>query len=152
MALIKSFEELQCWKVGRELRIEISKVIKDFPAHERFELVSQMRRASRSVTNNIAEGFGRYHYQEFMRFCRISRGSLTELSDHLIVALDEGYIDKIQHDELRTAIERCIALINGFITYLERRKQKAHKGRVEEPMEPYGADKLSEPETDQRIN
>lgn len=90
MALIKSFEGLQCWQVGRELRVEISKVIKTFPKEEKLELVSQMKRASRSVTNNIAEGFGRYHYQDFIRFCRISRGSLTELSDHLIIALDEG--------------------------------------------------------------
>ncbi|HEY0653184.1 MAG TPA: four helix bundle protein, partial [Chryseosolibacter sp.] len=106
MALIKSFEELQCWKVGRELRVEISKAIKTFPEHEKFELVSQMRRASRSVTNNIAEGFGRYHYQEFIRFCRISRGSLTELSDHLTIAWDETYISKNQHDNLRAKVER----------------------------------------------
>lgn len=104
------------------------------------------------MTHNIAEGFGRYHYQEFIRFCRISRGSLTELSDHLIVALDEDYITKIQHDELRVKTERCIALINGFITYLESRKKKASKGRVEESVVPYGLDKLSDPETDQRIN
>ena len=152
MALIKSFEELQCWKVGRELRVEISKTIKTFPAHEKFELVSQMRRASRSVTNNIAEGFGRYHYQEFIRFCRISRGSLPELSDHLIVATDEDYINQKQHDDLRSKIERCIALINGFIAYLETKKRKSSKGQVEEPVVPYGTDELSDPETDQRIN
>jgi four helix bundle protein len=75
MALIKSFEELECWKVSRELRCELSKLIKTFPSEEKFALVSQIRRASRSVTNNIAEGFGRYHYQEFIRFCRISRGT-----------------------------------------------------------------------------
>lgn len=154
MGLIKSFEELQCWKVGRELRINISKVIKTFPEHEKFELVSQMRRASRSVTNNIAEGFGRYHYQEFIRFCRISRGSLTELSDHLSVALDESYISKTRHDELRSLTERCIALINGFISYLESRKNKTLTSRAEEPLELYGIDKLSghlNESTNQRI-
>lgn len=142
MALIKSFEELQCWKVGRELRVEISKAIKTFPAHEKFELVSQMRRASRSVTNNIAEGFSRYHYQEFIRFCRISRGSLTELSDHLSVALDEDYIDINLHDDLRARVERCIAIINGFIAYLGKRNHKSSRGKVEEPIARYSIDEL----------
>ncbi|MGB7786193.1 MAG: four helix bundle protein, partial [Salinimicrobium sp.] len=57
---IKSFEDLNCWKAARNLRIEISDLIKQFPDYEKFELVSQMRRASRSVTHNIAEGYGRF--------------------------------------------------------------------------------------------
>ncbi|MGB7841205.1 MAG: four helix bundle protein, partial [Salinimicrobium sp.] len=57
---IKSFEDLNCWKAARKLRIEISDLIKQFPDYEKFELVSQMRRASRSVTHNIAEGYGRF--------------------------------------------------------------------------------------------
>ncbi len=81
MDKIKSFEDLNCWKTGRELRQEISTLISQFPSHEKFELVSQMRRASRSVTHNIAEGYGRFHYKENAQFCRISRGSLYELSD-----------------------------------------------------------------------
>jgi four helix bundle protein len=122
MANIKSFEDLDCWKVSTELRREISKAIKSFPVEEKYELVSQIRRASRSVTNNLAEGFGRYHYQEFIKFCRISRGSLTELTDHLIIANDENYISGDQLIHFRSKIERCSALINGFIKYLERRK------------------------------
>lgn len=65
--------------LGRELRNEEKILIKGFLDHEKYELVSQMRRASRSVTHNIAEGYGRFHYQENIRFCRISRGSLHEL-------------------------------------------------------------------------
>lgn len=79
MSEIKSFEDLHCWQVGRELRNEVKVLIKRFPDHEKYELVSQMRRASRSVTHNIAEGYGRFHYQENIQFCRISRGSLHEL-------------------------------------------------------------------------
>jgi four helix bundle protein len=123
MALIKSFEELDCWKVSRELRLELSKLLKSFPKDEKFELVSQIRRASRSVTNNIAEGFGRYHYQEFIRFCRISRGSLTELTDHLIICCDEDYISSDQLSYYREKIVKAVALINGFIKYLEKRKK-----------------------------
>lgn len=65
--------------LGRELRNEEKILIKGFLDHEKYELVSQMRRASRSVTHNIAEGYGRFHYQENIQFCRISRGSLHEL-------------------------------------------------------------------------
>ena len=100
------------------------------------------------MTNNLAEGFGRYHYQEFIRFCRISRGSLTELSDHLIVALDESYINQDQHDVLRSKIEKCIALINGLIAYLEKRKRNDSDGQVAEPEVLYGTDELSDRETD----
>jgi four helix bundle protein len=123
MALIKSFEELDCWKVARELRLELSRLIKTFPKDEKFELVSQIRRASRSVTNNIAEGFGRYHYQEFIRFCRISRGSLTELTDHLIICRDEEYISDEVLANFKESISKATALLNGFIKYLEKRKK-----------------------------
>ncbi|HEY0654281.1 MAG TPA: four helix bundle protein [Chryseosolibacter sp.] len=123
MALIKSFEELDCWKVSRELRLDLSNLIKPFPKEEKFELVSQIRRASRSVTNNIAEGFGRYHYKEFIRFCRMSRGSLTELADHLIIAHDEDYITTDQLSCHRDKIAKAVVLINGFIKYLEKRNK-----------------------------
>ncbi|NJX17548.1 four helix bundle protein, partial [Tamlana crocina] len=88
------FEDLNCWKAARELRMEISDLIRKFPQSEKFELVSQMRRASRSVTLNIAEGYGRFHFKENIQFCRVSRGSLYELLDQFITAHDEGYIDE----------------------------------------------------------
>lgn len=137
MATIYSFEELQCWKLATELRRDVSVLLKTFPSSEKFELVSQTRRAARSVTNNIAEGFGRYHYQEFIRFCRISRASLMELLDHLIIAFDEGYIDQNQLTAFRTKIEQCKAVLNGFIAYLVSRKTKLDS-KVEEPLESYG--------------
>jgi four helix bundle protein len=125
MALIKTFEELDCWKVSRQLRLELSKLIQTFPKDEKFELVSQIRRASRSVTNNIAEGFGRYHYQEFIRFCRISRGSLMELRDHLIISHDESYISGEVLSYFKEKIAKAVALVNGFIKYLDQRKKSA---------------------------
>jgi len=64
MGSINSFEDLNCWKKGREIRIEISTLIKTFPDFEKYDLTSQMRRASRSVTHNIAEGYGRFHVKE----------------------------------------------------------------------------------------
>jgi four helix bundle protein len=118
MDKIKSFEDLNCWKTARELRQEISILILKFPSHEKFELISQMRRASRSVTHNIAEGYGRFHFKENAQFCRISRGSLYELSDQLITALDEGYIEEEYYKKLKIKVIECIAILNGYIKYL----------------------------------
>lgn len=89
---IKTFEDLNCWKKARSLRIKISSLAKSFPKEEKFVLVSQIVRASRSVTHNIAEGYGRFHYKENAQFCRISRASLYEVLDEAITAYDEKYI------------------------------------------------------------
>ncbi|TLD40549.1 MAG: hypothetical protein JETT_3186 [Candidatus Jettenia ecosi] len=68
-----TFETLEVWKEARELREEIPKLTKKLPVNERFRLSDQMIRASRSVTANIAEGYGRYHFQENIQYCRQAR-------------------------------------------------------------------------------
>ena len=124
MSEIKStFETLDVWKKGRELRNKISKLTKSFPSEEKFRLTDQMIRASRSVTANIAEGHGRYHYQENIQFCRQARGSLFELIDHLYIALHEEYIDNNDFNNYKSYIDEVIRLLNGYIKYLETRKK-----------------------------
>jgi four helix bundle protein len=76
--------------LGREFRKEISAIMKKFPDYEKFELTKQIKRSSRSVTANLAEGQGRYHHKDNSRFARISRGSLKETPDHLIVAMTKN--------------------------------------------------------------
>lgn len=120
MSDIKSFEDLNCWKMARELRNDIGKLLKKFPDYEKFELTAQMRRASRSVTHNIAEGYGRFHHKENIQFCRISRGSLHELLDQLITALDEGYISDQVLEKYKKQVYDCLAVLNGYINYLNR--------------------------------
>jgi four helix bundle protein len=119
---MKGFEELEAWKEGRVFRKKIAELIKTFPKHEQFDLSSQLRRASRSVTANIAEGYGRFHYQENIQFCRHSRGSLEECKDHLYTVFDEGYIDQNQLDELFEQHKKCISLLNGYIAWLKKQK------------------------------
>ena len=97
-------------------------MIKTFPAEEKYRLNDQLIRASKSVTANIAEGYGRYHYQENIQFCRQSRVSLYEIIDHLIVALDEGYISSEILEEFKKRSFDIIMKINGYIQYLEKRK------------------------------
>ena len=92
MSDIKTFEDLNCWVKGTELRRKIDSVIKTFPKFEKFELMSQMRRASRSVTHNIAEGYGRFHFKENAQFCRMSRGSLYEILNRLLPKNHNVYV------------------------------------------------------------
>ena len=115
---MKTFEELDCWKKATEIRRQRAELVKGFPYEEKYKLTDQIVRASRSVTANIAEGFGRFHYQEYAKFCRQSRGSLYELIDHLIVAKDENYISTEEYERLKSEIELTLAVLNGFINYL----------------------------------
>lgn len=121
---IRSFEDLECWKKGRQLRIEISNLIKTFPPFEKFELISQMRRASRSITHNIAEGYGRFNFKEIVQYCRISRGSLYEILDQLICSKDEEYINQERYIELRGQTNETLKNLNGYINYLIKASSK----------------------------
>lgn len=118
-----TFEDLVVWQRSRELRKKVSNLAKGFPKNEQFCLVNQMIRAARSVTANIAEGYGRYHYQENIQFCRQARGSLYELLDHFTVALDERYINQSKFEEFRAEIFELIKILNGYIKYLKREKK-----------------------------
>lgn len=120
---LKSFEDLECWKAARELRIFVSQnILPKFPIDEKYALTSQLKRSSRSVSDNIAEGFGRYHYQENIQFCRIARGSLTESLNQVITALDENYIEEDLLQKFRERFERAKAILNGYINYLAKTK------------------------------
>src|SRR5690554_4565117 len=121
---MKSFEGLEVWKKGRELRMFVFRVSKTFPVEEKYKLASQIKRSSRSVTNNIAEGFGRFHFQENIQFCRQARGSLTETLDHMIIAYDENIISENELEEFRMLYESCLKLSNGYIAYLIKAKAK----------------------------
>lgn len=112
---ISDFTELETWKFARALRRKIYQATNTFPGDEKYALTSQMRRAAISATANIAEGYGRYSYQENVQFCRQARGSLYELRDHLTTALDAGYLSKETFAELDATAVSAIRLINGYI-------------------------------------
>lgn len=114
MAPLKLYD-LDVWKIARQLRIDITKTTKNFPQKEMFKLTDQIIRSSRSVTANIAEGFGRYHYKESAQYYRQARGSLVETADHLICAFDEQYMAKDDLKQYLDRIEDCARLLNGLI-------------------------------------
>ncbi|QYM77504.1 four helix bundle protein [Horticoccus luteus] len=118
---IRSFEDLDCWKAGRELRLFVYRnVLPVLPHEERYRLGDQVLRAARSVTANIAEGYGRYHYLDNSKFCSYARGSCTEVLDHLITARDEDLISESLISQGRQKVERALQVINGYISYLKR--------------------------------
>lgn len=117
---MNTFEELECYKLARELRRAVSSFCKTLPREETYRLKDQIARSARSVTANIAEGFGRHHHQENIQFCRTARGSLTETLDHLIVALDDGYLTEDQYASMRGLLENTWKVLNGYISYLKR--------------------------------
>ena len=97
-------------------------LVKKFPEEVKYSLIDGMKRASRSATENIAEGFGRYHFQENIQFCRHSRGSLHELIDQLITALDEEYITQNEFIKGKDLINNALGLLNGYFNYLKKAK------------------------------
>ena len=134
---MRSFKDLEVWKKCRQLRQEIWIVVKSFPTEEKYRLCDQMIRSSRSPSTQIAEGYGRYHFQENVQFCRIGRGSLYEILDHLSVSLDSEYITVEKHDHLEALTNECIRLINGYINYLIKAKQSSENGEVNDDYQEY---------------
>ena len=118
----KSFEDLDCWKHETTLRRRLTELVKIFTLEEKYRLTDQIIRASRSVTSNIAEGYGRFHFQENTQYCRQAGGSLYELIDHLLIATDHGYISKEELTGLKKDITSCLGLLNGYINYLQKAK------------------------------
>src|SRR6266581_9449467 len=88
----RSFEDLEVYKAAREFRKAMYAVGRRLPDFEKFGLASQIRRAAISLTNSIAEGHGRWHYLDHIKFVLQARGSLQELIDDLNVCEDEKYL------------------------------------------------------------
>jgi four helix bundle protein len=126
---IYSFENLEVYKAARQYRVKIYRLTHQLPEYEKFNLVLQMRKAALSLTNNIAEGHGRYHWQENIQFVRQSRGSLEELLDDLNTCLDEKYAEETLLVGLKEEGYELLKKINGYIKYLKERK--ASEGQID---------------------
>lgn len=119
---IKSFEDLDVWKHCRELRKKYEKLAKSLLSEEKYRLSDQLIRSSRSTSQNIAEGYGRFYFQENIQFCWIGRGSLYEFLDQLITCLDNQYIEDKEYSSLTGATITWIKLVNGYIRYLNNQR------------------------------
>lgn len=124
------FQSLNCWKAARIVRQNVAILVKGFPDFEKIRLKDQLIRASRSATANIAEGYGRYHFKDQIKFCVIARGSMVELYDHLITAKDENYISSEQLEHFYLDLNKSIILLNGYIKYLRSRHKQETSNRL----------------------
>ncbi len=115
----QSFTELEVWKKARVLKNELKKLTDSFPPEEKYRLVDQIIRSSRSINANISEGHGRFTYKDQLHFCIQARGSLSETHNHLIDALDCKYISQ-EFDHFKLMIEEVGRLLNGYITFLRK--------------------------------
>lgn len=119
---VGDFTELRAWQAARKLRLDVYRLTRSFPSDERFGLASQMCRAAVSVTANLAEGYGRFSYQENIQFCRHSRASVYELRDHFTTALDARYLPLEKYRQLEALAMDVILLVNGYIRSTKKLK------------------------------
>lgn len=127
MPTIERFEDLQCWQAGRRLKRTVYPRTRKNAFSSDFALVSQIRRATQSVTANIAEGFEREGNREFIQFLSQAKGSAGETKDHLYTALDERYVDQAEFDQAYAQAEDVTRLIGGFMSYLRRAETSGSK-------------------------
>lgn len=139
---IQGLKRLQVWVRAKDYAIRIYKgVLPLLPADERWNLAQQLRRSSLSISANIAEGYGRFYYQDNVRFCYIARGSLEETLSHLVFAHEMEFIPQDLFKELEKEGDEIDKMLNGYIGYLKKSKQGEHEPGadrvVREDPEPY---------------
>ena len=111
---MQDFRNLEVWRKGHSLTLEIYRITGRFPSHELYGMTSQIRRAASSIPANIAEGCGRYGNAELTRFLRIAIGSSSELEYHILLAHDLNYIDKQEYDELSKRVIEVRRMLIGL--------------------------------------
>lgn len=124
MAKEKDFTDLIVWQKSHDLVLKIYKLIKLLPGEEKYNLIDQIRRSSSSICANIAEGYGRFYYQDNISFCRKARGSLDETRNHLMQIKDLNLASKDDCENLLDNCEEVRRLINGLISYLQKQKPR----------------------------
>ncbi|MFZ2154432.1 MAG: four helix bundle protein [Candidatus Moraniibacteriota bacterium] len=119
MGKINNFYELDAWKMGHLLVLEIYQITESFPKNEIYGITSQIRRAASSITANIAEGFARYHFKDKIRFYYNSRGSVAEVQNFLFLARDLNHINIVSFKKIEERTNEVGKLINGLIRSTE---------------------------------
>ena len=120
----QGLETLEVWLKAIDYAVDVCQiVIPHFPSEEKWALASQLRRAVQSIPANIAEGYGRYNFQETIHFCYIARGSMAETKTHLLLAYRLGYIDNNVHQQYQESLDELGKMLHGYINHLRRQKR-----------------------------
>ena len=120
MATITKFEEMESWKLGRELCQRIGTLIDEGRLRKNYGLIDQVEKSSGSCMDNIAEGFERGIRGEFITFLGYAKGSSGEIRSQLYRMLDRKYISQIEFDELIGLAVRISSMLQKFISYLQK--------------------------------
>ncbi|GAB4498089.1 MAG: hypothetical protein OHK0052_10840 [Anaerolineales bacterium] len=121
------FESLAFYQFGLRLLKAVYKLAAELPQQERYNFSDQLRRAALSTLLNIAEGYGRYHYLDKLRFFYIARGSLNETLSGFIAAHTIGYVDDSQLNWVRESVIEAEKSLNGYISFLRKQQQGANE-------------------------
>jgi four helix bundle protein len=125
---ITGLEKLDVWCKARDFAIRIHKeVLPLLPSEEKYSLSQQLRRSSQSIPANIAEGHGRFYFQDNVRFCYIARGSLEETLSHIVYAYKVDYVSELIYKSFAVDGEILNRLMNGYIAFLKKSKQGANE-------------------------
>jgi four helix bundle protein len=125
---ISGLEKLDVWCKARDFAVRVHKeTLHLLPSEEKYALSQQIRRSSQSIPANIAEGHGRFYFQDNVRFCYIARGSLEETLSHIVYAYKVKYISEALYKSLAIDGENLNRLINGYIGFLKKSKQGANE-------------------------
>ena len=120
----KGLETLLVWQRSLAFATQICRdVLPLLPVQEKFALSEQLRRSVQSIPANVAEGYGRFYYQESIRFCYIARGSLEESFSHIKLAQNLGYLNEAICNQLNNEIQEIRRMLNGYITFLKTSKR-----------------------------
>lgn len=134
MAGVRSFTELDCWKLANELKLGVYGLIRQGEVSRDFEFRNQIRNAAASAPRNIAEGFGRYQPREIAQYLRVANGSLMETANHLSDGADRGYFSSSDIAPLLTLARRASAAITRWLKYLQT--ARAPNAAPKTPREP----------------
>jgi four helix bundle protein len=143
----RGFEDLECYQLALEVMAKIHVFSKTLPPDEKYDLYSQIRRASKNVTGNIAEGYGRYHYLDSLHSYSIARGELNETLSRLIEAHVLGYIAQVDFESLYKLIRQTEQTLNGYMSYVRRQRAGAQEygdKKLRDQSANYEVDRLDE--------
>jgi four helix bundle protein len=149
---VMNLDKLEVWVRAKDFALVIyNEVVPHLPADEKWNLTQQLKRAAQSIPANIAEGHGRYHFLDNVRFCYMARGSLVEVQSHMTLAHDLGYLSDDVYKRMTTLAESIGKQLNNYIAYLKRSKQGEKEFpsgyTVREEPEPYILDSPDEDST-----
>lgn len=146
---IQGLKRLQVWVRAKGFALKVYKqVLPLLPPEEKWNLNQQLRRSSLSISANLAEGYGRFYYQDNVRFCYNARGSLEETLSHLVFAFEAGFIPEMLYKEFEAEGEEIEKMLNGYISYLKNSKKGANEPganhAIREETMPYDAEPIED--------